>query len=74
MQTVTTQLFTMRARLFSEQYDARQSGKNRARRIEEVVMYKCPECGELYDWEDEARECCEPKAEHSEHGDTRYGK
>lgn len=27
--------------------------------VEAIVVYKCPECLEEYDWEDEAIECCE---------------
>lgn len=33
------------------------------RRIEEVVMYRCPECLKLHKWEDDAQECCEEKKE-----------
>lgn len=29
-----------------------------SRRVEEVVMYRCPECSELHDWEDDAEDCC----------------
>lgn len=32
------------------------------RRVEAVVMYRCPTCGELHDWEDDAEACCEETA------------
>lgn len=32
--------------------------KKSTRRIEEVVMYRCPECGELHKWIDDAEGCC----------------
>lgn len=28
------------------------------REVEEVVMYRCPECGELHEWESDAKDCC----------------
>lgn len=31
-------------------------------RIEEVVMYRCPACRDLHEFEDEAADCCKPKA------------
>lgn len=43
---------------------ARQCGNGEAspekskRHIEEVTMYRCPDCRELHEWEDEAEECC----------------
>lgn len=27
-------------------------------RVEEVTMYRCPDCRELHEWEDDAEECC----------------
>lgn len=36
------------------------------RRIEEVVMYRCPECRELHDDEDDAIDCCEVEGLHDE--------
>lgn len=30
--------------------------------IEEVAMYRCPECKELHEWPEDARDCCEPAA------------
>lgn len=38
------------------------------RHIEEVVMYRCPECSELHEWEDEAEDCCKEKKEASANG------
>lgn len=36
---------------------------NETRRIEEVVMFRCPECSELHEFEDEAKDCCKPAIE-----------
>lgn len=41
-------------------FDAPQSKAKR--RIEEVTMYKCPDCGDLHDWEDDAEDCCSTRA------------
>lgn len=38
------------------------------RRIEEVVMYRCPECHELHEWQDDAEECCKEKKEAADRG------
>ena len=40
------------------------------RRIEEVVMYRCPECGELHEWEDDAEDCCKEAAAPANEADT----
>jgi hypothetical protein len=32
---------------------------SKSRRIEMVVQYRCPECSELHDTEDDAASCCE---------------
>jgi hypothetical protein len=35
------------------------SGPTEGRRpVEQVMMFRCPECGELHEDEDEAEECC----------------
>lgn len=38
-----------------------QERSTKKRRVEEVTMYRCPECYELHEWEDEAEQCCEKK-------------
>lgn len=37
------------------------------RRIEAVTMYRCPECLDLHDWEDDAKECCDDTPVEAKH-------
>jgi hypothetical protein len=38
------------------------------RQIEEVVMYRCPECHELHEYEDDAEDCCKDEEEAAARG------
>lgn len=33
--------------------------QTKKRRVEEVTMYRCPECYELHEWESDAEKCCD---------------
>lgn len=37
--------------------------EKKARQVERVTMWRCPECTEVYEWRDEAEECCPEEIE-----------
>jgi hypothetical protein len=71
MQLSPLNMIGARARLLYGWGDAGSSGdakSNVKRRVEEVVMYRCPVCRDLHDWESDAEKCCQETPEEKASG------
>lgn len=48
--------------LLSQYHELKEDSVCGHGRVEEVVMYRCPVCRELHDWDTDAEECCDGKS------------